>query len=111
MNVRALAKRRQAERLHYACQRETEAEFFARVLRQVARTKRRDQVAFHVRGDRAWQQYLRDGRARPLDDVFDAIDARVDARRRETKWSVGAELAKGATNVRFPPAPEPQDWD
>lgn len=109
MNVRALAKRRQATRLHYASQRE--AEFFARVRRQVARSKRRAHAAFHARGDRAWQQYLRDRRARSLDDVFAAIDARVDARRRETKWSVGAELAKGATSVRFPPAPEPQDWD
>ncbi|WP_374569457.1 hypothetical protein [Ideonella sp.] len=109
MNVRALAKRRQATRLHYASQRE--AEFFARVRRQVARSKRRAHAAFHARGDRAWQQYLRDRRARSLDDVFAAIDARVDARRRETKWSVGAELAKGATSVRFPPAPEPQEWD
>lgn len=118
MNVRALAKRRQATRLHYASQRETEAELFARIRRQVARTKRRAQAAFHARGDRAWQQYLRDGKARPLDEVFDSIDARVAyeryARRpgrREITWSVGAELARGTTRVTFPPAPEPQDWD
>lgn len=81
MNVRALAKRRQAKRQRYESQRETEAEFFARVKRQIRRTERR---AFH---------------------------ACVDARRREITWSVGAELARGATDLRYPPAPEPGDWE
>jgi hypothetical protein len=73
---------------------------------------------FHDRGERAWQQYKRDGRARPAAKVFAQVDARIDARRRqlmagrrEITWSVGAELARRATLVTFPPAPEPQDWE
>lgn len=31
--------------------------------------------------------------------------------RQEIQWSVGAELAKGATSVAFPPAPEPMAWE
>lgn len=88
--VRTLAKRRQAKRARHAA---------------AAR------AAFHARGERGWQQYKRDGRARPIDEVFDEIDARVDAKRREITWSVGAELARGATNLLFPPAPPAQDWD
>lgn len=38
-------------------------------------------AAFHARGVAAWQQYRRDGVARPIDDVFDGLDARVSARR------------------------------
>lgn len=39
-----------------------------------------------------------------------AFHARVEARRREITWSVGAELARGVTSVTFPPAPPAQDW-
>lgn len=90
MNVRKRAQFRQAVRLGFAT---------------AAR------CAFHARGERAWQRYLRTRKARPLDEVFDELDARLSAKRREVQWSFGAELAKGATAVRFPPAPEPQDWD
>lgn len=90
MNVRTAAKRRQATRLHHAA---------------TARAQ------FYARGERAWQQYRRTGVARPVDAVFDEIDARVDARRREIRWSVGALLAESATDLRFPPAPPAEDWD
>ncbi len=73
---------------------------------------------FHARGERAWQQYIRDGRARTAAEVFAQVDARIDARRRqltagrrEITWSVGAELARGATDLKFPPAPEPEYWE
>jgi hypothetical protein len=89
-SVRAAAQRRRAKRFHHA----------AAACR-----------AFYDRGESGWQQYLREGNARPLDAVFDGIDARVDARRREITWSVGAELARGATHVTFPSAPPAQDWD
>lgn len=99
MNVRALARRRQAKRLQHA-----------------AAARR----AFYDRGERACQQYKRTGLARPIDEVFARIDARIEARRRqltvgrrEIQWSVGAELAeltKGGT-LTYPPAPEPLPWD
>jgi hypothetical protein len=88
-SVRTQAHRRKLQRAHHAA---------------AARTR------FYSRGERAWQQYRRDGIARPVDEVFDRIDARVERRRREITWSVGAELAKRATRVTFPPPPEPQDW-
>lgn len=88
--VRTSAKRRQRQRHHHAAQ---------------ARTR------FYDRGERGWQQYLRTLAASPVDVVFDRIDARVEGRRREITWSVGAELAKRATDLRFPPAPEPGDWE
>lgn len=44
--------------------------------------------------------------------------ARIEARRRqltagrrEISWSVGAELAKRATSLQFPPAPPAEDWE
>lgn len=90
MNVRTAARRRQAKRLRHA-----------------AAARR----AFYARGERGWQQYRRTVEARTVDQVFNAIDARVAARRREIQWSVGAELARGASSVTFPQAREPEDWE
>lgn len=44
---------------------------------------RRVQTDFHARGEAAWQDYLRTGVSRPVDEVFDRVQARIDARRRE----------------------------
>ncbi|MDP9973505.1 hypothetical protein J2W39_004764 [Variovorax paradoxus] len=44
---------------------------------------RRVQTDFHARGEAAWQDYLRTGVSHPVDEVFDRVQARIDARRRE----------------------------
>ncbi|MDM0026232.1 YlcI/YnfO family protein [Variovorax saccharolyticus] len=44
---------------------------------------RRVQTDFHARGEAAWQDYLRSGVSHPVDEVFDRVQARIDARRRE----------------------------
>lgn len=44
---------------------------------------RRVQTDFHARGEAAWQNYLRTGVSHPVDEVFDRVQARIDARRRE----------------------------
>lgn len=44
---------------------------------------RRVQAEFHARGEAAWQEYQRTGISRPVDEVFDRIQARVDAKRRQ----------------------------
>lgn len=36
---------------------------------------------FLARGEAAWQEYLRTGYAVPVDEVFDRIQAAIDARR------------------------------
>lgn len=43
----------------------------------------RVQGEFYARGDIAWQEYLRTGVSHPVAEVFDRIQARIDARRRE----------------------------
>jgi hypothetical protein len=129
MNVRALAKHRQSSRLRHAASsrlaalsRETRVPVdVLRTFAGISDPRNAHQftvAAFHRRGERAWQQYLRDGVARPIDEVFDELDARVAAAvyartsgRREIDWSVGALLAQGATSVTFPPAPPAEDWD
>lgn len=42
---------------------------------------------FYARGDTAWQEYLRTGVSQPAAEVFDRIQARIDARRRELRDS------------------------
>ena len=42
--------------------------------------RRRVEAAFHARGQAAWQEYRRTGRAKPAEEVFDAMQARLDAR-------------------------------
>ena len=44
---------------------------------------RRVQADFHARGEAAWQEYLRTGVSHQVDEVFDRVQARIDARRRE----------------------------
>jgi len=44
---------------------------------------RRVQTHFLARGESAWQDYLRTGVSHPVDEVFDRLQARIDARRRE----------------------------
>ncbi|WP_157615543.1 hypothetical protein [Rhizobacter sp. Root404] len=41
------------------------------------------QAEFFAAGERAWQAYLRTGLSRPANQVFDRIQSRIDARRRE----------------------------
>lgn len=45
----------------------------------------RVQGEFYARGDTAWQEYLRTGVSHPVGEVFDRIQARIDARRRELR--------------------------
>jgi len=51
------------------------------VRRAVAR--RRVEAAFHARGEAGWQQYLRTGKAKPAEQVLDAMQARLDSRRKK----------------------------
>ncbi|WP_177239527.1 YlcI/YnfO family protein [Variovorax sp. PDC80] len=44
---------------------------------------RRVQTEFYARGEAAWQEYLRTGVSHPAAEVFDRMQARIDARRRE----------------------------
>ena len=44
---------------------------------------RRAQAEFLARGERAWQEYQHTGQSRPASEVFDRIQERIDARRRE----------------------------
>ncbi len=44
---------------------------------------RRTQAEFLVRGEQAWQTYLRTGQSRPAREVFDGIQSCIDARRQE----------------------------
>lgn len=128
MNVRALAKRRLARRQRHAAasrlaalSRETGVPISVLLtfpgISDPRSAYRFSVAAFHARGERAWRQYLRNGVARPIDEVFDELDARVAAAvyartsgRREIQWSVGALLAQGATNVTFPTAPPAEEW-
>lgn len=54
--------------------------------------KRRDveaESAFLARGEVAWQEYLRTGILYPVDEVFDRIQNRIDAKRRELLVRLG----------------------
>jgi hypothetical protein len=41
------------------------------------------QAEFQARGEQAWQDYLRTGQSMSVDDVFDRILNRIEARRQE----------------------------
>jgi hypothetical protein len=84
VNVRTAAGRRQAERLRHA----------------VAARR-----AFYDRGERAWQQYKRDGIACTVDAVSGAIDALADARRREITCQSAQNSPKAPAVSR--PLPHP----
>jgi hypothetical protein len=61
---------------------ETISTFVADAVRRAVNF-RRVQTDFHARGEVAWQGYLRNGVSHPVDEVFDRVQARIDARRRE----------------------------
>ena len=42
---------------------------------------RRVQADFHARGEAAWQRHLQTAESRPVDEVFDRVQARIDAQR------------------------------
>lgn len=44
---------------------------------------RRARAEFQARGEKAWQEYKHGGRSRPVAEVFDHVQARIDARRQE----------------------------
>ena len=44
---------------------------------------RRTQAEFLARGEQAWQDYQQTGQSRPAAEVFDRIQNRIEARRRE----------------------------
>ena len=44
---------------------------------------RKSTVSFHERAEAAWQEYLRTGISHPVDKVFERVQARIDAKRRE----------------------------
>lgn len=44
---------------------------------------RRTQAEFLARGEQAWQEYQRTGQSRPVGEIFDRVQKRIDARRRE----------------------------
>ncbi|MDP9965377.1 Arc/MetJ-type ribon-helix-helix transcriptional regulator [Variovorax paradoxus] len=61
---------------------ETISTFVADAVRRAV-DSRRVQTHFRARGEAAWQDYLRTGVSHPVDEVFDRLQARIDARRRE----------------------------
>jgi hypothetical protein len=61
---------------------ETISTFVAAAVRRAV-DFRRVQADFHARGETAWQEYLRTGVSHPVDEVFDRVQDRIDARRRE----------------------------
>lgn len=61
---------------------ETISTFVADAVRRAVEF-RRVQADFHARGEAAWQDYLRTGVSHPVNEVFDRVQARIDARRRE----------------------------
>lgn len=104
-DVRRLNQRRRDKRLRYAGLRESEGKLFERVRLQGRRTMLRGTrhaptSSQHRRIATAESQ----GKGRVL-------SALLAMGKREVQWSVGAELAKGVTHLKFPPAPEPQTWD
>lgn len=104
-DVRRLSLRRQAKRLRYAGMRESEEQLFERVRRRIRRTM--------LRGKRhalTASQHRRIAVTEPQGKGR-VLSALLATGRREVQWSVGAELAKGAMHLKFPPAPEPQTWD
>lgn len=46
---------------------------------------RKTQSEFHARGQAAWEDHLSTGRSTPAGEVFDRLQAKVDARRRAVK--------------------------
>ena len=44
---------------------------------------RRTQAEFLARGEQSWQEYLRTGESHPASEVFDRIQDRINARRRQ----------------------------
>ena len=60
---------------------ETISTFVADAVRQAV-DFRRVEADFSARGDAAWQQYQRDGVARPANEVFDRLQDRINARRK-----------------------------
>lgn len=104
-DVRRLNQRRQAKRLRYADLRVSEEKLFELVRRRIRRTmlrgKRHSLTASQHRCIAAAESLAQDRILRAL----------LATGRREVQWSFGAELAKGATKLKFPPAPEPQAWD
>jgi len=44
---------------------------------------RRVQVEFYARGEAGWQEHLRTGRGRSVDEVFDDIRAKAEAKRQK----------------------------
>ncbi|MDP4301024.1 YlcI/YnfO family protein [Leptothrix discophora] len=61
---------------------ETLSEFVEAAVRS-ALAFRQVQTRFHARGQAAWEQYLATGRSKSADEVLDALQAKVDARRRQ----------------------------
>lgn len=61
---------------------ETISTFAANAVHQAA-DFRRAQTELYLRGEAAWQEYLRAGVSHPEEEVFDRMQAHVDARRRE----------------------------
>jgi hypothetical protein len=60
---------------------ETLSEFVEDAVRRAVE-RRRVEAAFHAQGEAAWQDYLRTGQARPAQEVFDDLQARLEARRK-----------------------------
>lgn len=63
-----------------------EAETISSFVEQAVRSAvnyRRTQAEFLARGEQAWQAYLRTGVSKPAGEVFDGIQERIEARRRE----------------------------
>jgi len=97
--IRALASRSQRQRHHHT------------------KTALR---AFYACGERAWQQYRRDGIARPSENVFDAIAARAQAVRVRFEFpriefclppADLADLGGQAPDVHLAPRRRPDDLD
>jgi len=61
---------------------ESLSDFVADAVRRAVE-RRRVEAEFQARGERAWQAWLRDGVARPADEVIDGLQRRLDARRRQ----------------------------
>lgn len=61
---------------------ETISAFVERAVRGAV-NYRRTQAEFLARGQQAWQAYQRTGQSHPAGEVFDRIQKRIDARRRE----------------------------
>lgn len=67
-------------------EQETISTFVAEAVRRAVEI-RRVQTDFQACGEAAWQEYLRTGVSRPVNEVFDRMQARLEARRRELQSS------------------------